>query len=262
MSRRQSGFTLVEIAIVLVIIGLLLGGILKGQELINSARVRNLADQATGVQAAYYGFIDRYRHVPGDMLQDDAQTAIGVTINSGGNGNGRLDTDSTTVTEGGTSESVTNDWQEPAALWEHLSKAGFIQGSYDGKSGTDVPADAAGYREAGSPVNAFNGNLLLARSDDYEDSATASTRLNLVLGRGIPVNVARELDVKIDDGRPQTGVLRLTVTTGATFGDVAGTGDGCLGSTTIEEGGSETKSDTNEYDVGADAQDCNVTFLF
>lgn len=41
--RRQSGFTLIEIAIVLVIIGLLLGGILKGQELINSARVKNLA---------------------------------------------------------------------------------------------------------------------------------------------------------------------------------------------------------------------------
>ena len=67
LSRKQSGFTLVEIAIVLVIIGLLLGGILKGQELINSARVRNLADTTTGIQAAYYGFIDRYRRVPGDL---------------------------------------------------------------------------------------------------------------------------------------------------------------------------------------------------
>ena len=55
-NRKQAGFTLVEIAIVLVIIGLLLGGILKGQELINSARVRNLADQNSGVQAAYFGF--------------------------------------------------------------------------------------------------------------------------------------------------------------------------------------------------------------
>lgn len=49
--RRQQGFTLVEMAIVLVIIGLLLGGILKGQELITSARVRNIADQNSGVQA-------------------------------------------------------------------------------------------------------------------------------------------------------------------------------------------------------------------
>ena len=66
-ARKQSGFTLVEIAVVLVLIGLLLGGILKGQQLISSARVRNMADQNSGIQAAYYGFIDRFRQVPGDM---------------------------------------------------------------------------------------------------------------------------------------------------------------------------------------------------
>ncbi len=70
--KKQSGFTLVEIAIVLVVIGLLLGGILKGQQLINSARVRNLADQSSGVQAAYYGFIDRFRNLPGDMIPANA----------------------------------------------------------------------------------------------------------------------------------------------------------------------------------------------
>jgi prepilin-type N-terminal cleavage/methylation domain-containing protein len=74
---REGGFTLVEIAIVLVIIGLLLGGILKRQELITSARVRNLADQASGVQAAYYGFVDRYRAIPGDMLTTQVCGALG-----------------------------------------------------------------------------------------------------------------------------------------------------------------------------------------
>ncbi|HVS27365.1 MAG TPA: prepilin-type N-terminal cleavage/methylation domain-containing protein, partial [Burkholderiales bacterium] len=49
--RKQSGFTLIEIAIVLVIIGLLLGGVLKGQELITSARVRNLISQQDGIKA-------------------------------------------------------------------------------------------------------------------------------------------------------------------------------------------------------------------
>ena len=63
MPRRQSGFTLVEIAIVLVVIGLLLGGILKGQELVNSARVRSLADLNASAQAAYFGFIDRYGRI-------------------------------------------------------------------------------------------------------------------------------------------------------------------------------------------------------
>jgi prepilin-type N-terminal cleavage/methylation domain-containing protein len=77
-SKKQSGFTLVEIAIVLVVIGLLLGGILKGQQLINSARVRNLADQNSGVQAAYYGFIDRFRNLPGDMRCTAAIAAVGA----------------------------------------------------------------------------------------------------------------------------------------------------------------------------------------
>ncbi|MCH8163659.1 MAG: prepilin-type N-terminal cleavage/methylation domain-containing protein, partial [Proteobacteria bacterium] len=86
-NKKQSGFTLVEIAIVLVIIGLLLGGILKGQELINSARVRNMADQNSGIQAAYFGFIDRYRQVPGDWAAPAAAQAIGdATVLLGGNG--------------------------------------------------------------------------------------------------------------------------------------------------------------------------------
>src|SRR4030095_7269589 len=68
MQRRNNGFTLIEIAIVLVIIGLLLGGVLKGQELITGARVRNLASQQDGVKAAYFGFLDRYRALPGDYI--------------------------------------------------------------------------------------------------------------------------------------------------------------------------------------------------
>jgi prepilin-type N-terminal cleavage/methylation domain-containing protein len=68
----ESGFSLVEVALVLVVVGLLLAGFLKGQELIASTRVRNIADQNADVQAAYFGFIDRYRAVPGDMSGDDA----------------------------------------------------------------------------------------------------------------------------------------------------------------------------------------------
>ncbi len=74
--KKQQGFTLIEIAIVLVIIGLLLGGILKGQELINSARVRNLASQLDGVKVAYLAFQDRYRVLPGDMDTATASTNL------------------------------------------------------------------------------------------------------------------------------------------------------------------------------------------
>lgn len=71
-SNMQSGFTLIELAIVLVVIGLLLGGVLKGAELITGARVRNIANQSSGVQAAYYAFVDRYRRIPGDMDAKEA----------------------------------------------------------------------------------------------------------------------------------------------------------------------------------------------
>src|SRR5665647_661323 len=72
MKRNQSGFTLIEIAIVLVIIGLLLGGVLKGQELINSARVKNLATDFRNIPVFIYGYQDKYKALPGDQ----AQTAL------------------------------------------------------------------------------------------------------------------------------------------------------------------------------------------
>ncbi|MBV5337209.1 MAG: prepilin-type N-terminal cleavage/methylation domain-containing protein, partial [Deltaproteobacteria bacterium] len=73
MKKQQSGFTLVEIAIVLVIIGLLLGGVLKGQELINSAKVKNFATDFRNIPLFIYGYQDKYRAIPGD------DTAVATT---------------------------------------------------------------------------------------------------------------------------------------------------------------------------------------
>ncbi|MCC6201390.1 MAG: prepilin-type N-terminal cleavage/methylation domain-containing protein [Gammaproteobacteria bacterium] len=238
MTKRgaQSGFTLVEIAIVLVIIGLLLGGILKGQELIVSARVRNIADQNSGVQAAYYGFIDRYRQVPGDWPATNAAQAIpGVT--TGGNASGRLD------------ENEGNPWTEALALWEHLSKAGFIQGNYVG--GSAAPSAAETDK---APRNAFQGFLMLFESDDYADAGTRPVRLNLTLGRGIPVNVLRELDVKIDDGLPLSGVLRHALTTGATFStnDIGHSTAACV----------DDSADPDIWDIKANEQTCNAIYVY
>ena len=66
MKNSQGGFTLVEIAIVLVIIGLLLGGVLKGQELITQAKIRNVANDINGMSAAVFGYQDRYKKFPGE----------------------------------------------------------------------------------------------------------------------------------------------------------------------------------------------------
>ena len=238
MPHRQYGFTLVEIAIVLVVIGLLLGGVLKGRELISGARVRNLADMNAGIQAAYYGFLDRYRQVPGDMTAAAAASIIGdATITAGGNGNGRVDA---------------ANWREASALWVHLTRAGLLQGSYDGGA-----RSARRYRTAVmAPRNAFNGYMLLGQTRDYSTTAGAPTatqaiRLGLVLGDNIPVDVARELDLKIDDQRPLTGALRFTGTTTFSHRGVSEATTLCMASAT-----------TNEYDVAGDAQQCNLVYIY
>ena len=238
--RRQQGFTLVEIAIVLVIIGLLLGGILKGQELINSARVRNLADTATGVQAAYYGFIDRYRRIPGDWSGTGATQAIGVTIASGGDNNGRIDND-----VGGAANYV-----EPNAIWVQLAAAGFIQGAYPDDDANTAPDTENGR----SPMNAFNNVMIMGRTADFL-GAPPAPRLNLIMGSGIPVDVMRELDLKLDDGRPDAGDLRRAVdgATGALFGAIAESEATC---SVADAGGNLI------WNVRGDAQLCNAAFLF
>src|SRR2546428_433572 len=99
MTKRMQGFTLVEIAIVLVIIGLLLGGILKGQEMITQAKIKNVIADFSGVSAAYHGYQDRYRAIPGDdpnaatrwasmtnpaPVQGDGNGIVSCTYNNGG----------------------------------------------------------------------------------------------------------------------------------------------------------------------------------
>lgn len=251
--RKQSGFTLVEIAIVLVIIGLLLGGILKGQQLINSARVRNMADQNSGVQAAYFGFIDRFRQIPGDMPGATACAAIGTVITGcggtpvGGDQNGRID-----------------DWDEAGAVWNHLSASGFLNGSYTG-SGITTAATYLGGPLASPPAvpaNAFQQAIMLAYTDDYEaGTSTASVRLAFAFGAGIAPSMLRELDVKLDDGSPVTGVMRPTL-------DTANTGETGtdMGAALVWTGtpvcvtGAGTAAAT--YNVDSDNTSCNAVFLY
>lgn len=254
MNKRQKGFTLVEIAIVLIIIGLLLGGILKGQELINSARVRNLADQSAAVQTAYYGFIDRYRQVPGDWAKAEATRAIGKTVNTpaasgsgSGVGNGRVD----------------NNFAEAAAVWEQLARAEFLSGGFT--PATRAPASETAYAK-NAPLNAFNGPLILTQNQSYtDDDATPPARLNLHLGRNIPVNIARELDVKIDDGLPNTGSLRLTrrQSRGATFTNNFASNFGtCSSTAAATPANGDGQRATDIYDIADDDQDCGPVFLY
>lgn len=183
MKHAQRGFTLVEIAIVLVIIGLLLGGILKGQELITSARVRNLANQIEGVKAAYFGFQDRYRALPGDFNLATSQIS-GATQN--GDGDGQIESGA-----------------ESIALWDHLSHAGFINGTYT-YNATESSAT--------TPTNPWNARMQMIYDNVYAvETGTATNRHNLKTGPQIPVEVLAELDRKVDGGDgAERGTLRFS----------------------------------------------------
>ncbi|MBI3938226.1 MAG: prepilin-type N-terminal cleavage/methylation domain-containing protein [Betaproteobacteria bacterium] len=199
--RRQTGFTLIEIAIVLVIIGLLLGGVLKGQELIQSARVRNLISQQDGIKAAYFGFLDRYRALPGDYSA--ATTNItGATVN--GDNNGQIQS----IAGGGTID-------EHVAAWEHLSRAGFITGSYTYAAVPETTASA--------PTNPYARFLQLIWDNVYDGAPT--TRHNLKTGNQIPSDILAEVDRKIDDGVANGGAFRFS-TYGGNTGAAAIAGSG------------------------------------
>lgn len=198
--RPHNGFTLIEIAIVLVIVGLLLGGLLRGQELINAARVRNLAAQLNGVKVAYLGFQDRYRALPGDVPADVANNNIPGT--PGGCG-------ATTGTPAFCGNGVI-DPAENALAWTQLARANFISGSYNGAVGA-VQATPVVPDSTNTPTNAYGGFLQLSTDTDYADatSATPAGLLNLKTGGSVPSAVLAELDRKIDDGTPGTGAFRL-----------------------------------------------------
>jgi len=129
MKYQQKGFTLVEIAIVLVIIGLLLGGVLKGQELINSAKVKNMVNDFRTTSALVYGYQDRFRSFPGDQTQLQLTDAFGGAAGATAcapaaaghcaSNNGRIDGDWNAA-------GVTD---ETFVFWQHVRLANLATGS-------------------------------------------------------------------------------------------------------------------------------------
>ncbi len=183
MKHRQPGFTLVEIAIVLVIIGLLLGGILKGQEMITQAKIKNLIADMSGIANAVYAYQDRYRALPGD--DKGAGRWSGA---SAGDGNG--------IIVGKWTEAA----KESTAFWDHLRRAGFVSGS-----GTD------------NPFNAVNGKMGVQTGDGSGATPAgvlgeaADTKLfsGLILCSGnLPDKIAVSIDAQMDDGDGKKGSVR------------------------------------------------------
>ena len=186
MKRNQSGFTLIEIAIVLVIIGLLLGGVLKGTEMINQAKIKNAISDFNGVQAAFYGYQDRFKAMPGDDRGAFARWGAGT---ASGDGNGQLAgpynfqlAGAPTITE------------ESNLFWQHLRAAGFIPGAT-----TDIESGI-------QPTNALTGMI------GVETATGGATGLGLsgliICSSNLPAKIAVAIDVQLDDGVALTGQVR------------------------------------------------------
>jgi prepilin-type N-terminal cleavage/methylation domain-containing protein len=211
--HSQSGFTLVEIAIVLVIIGLLLGGVLKGQEMIENGKIKNAINDMNGVTAAYNSYIDRFRRLPGDDGPLATLTARGgswTSVTAGGNNDGRL-VIGTGGVFGATGESV--------AFWQALKAAGFITGN---------PADAG---VAALPRNAFNG--LSGVGTGVTPAVGAA--VNSVCLSQVPGKAARAIDTQFDDGVPNRGNVLAT--------------QGVVGANTQPGAAAATYSDDFQYTV-------------
>ncbi len=184
---HQKGFTLVEISIVLVIVGLILGGVLKGQVLIDSARVRSVINDLNGIRSAWYGFQDRFHGIPGDF---PGATAYISTEAKDGDGDGTV-----------------GSKQEIASVWQHLSTSGFISGEFDGVADNVGALDDEECSSTTCPQNPYYG--FYKYSFTAKANSVAGSSNELYTGGKIPSSVLFEVDTKLDDGNPTTGQFRV-----------------------------------------------------
>lgn len=224
------GVTLVEIAIVLVIIGLLLGGVLKGQELINNARVRAIADQQLGMQVAWNAFQDRYQAIPGDFPR--AVRYIKRTRN--GLGDGII------------AQPSAGNASEMFLALNHLTQAGLLRCSecqLTNDEITEAPAAFASTEVDGSRGlrNTYGGIMGIFHDDDWyqlDSNQGSRTADNFILfshtGPLVPSNILSEIDLKIDDGYANTGSFRYSIWN-PTVAD-NGQATGAVGECTNQEG--------------------------
>jgi len=171
---KQKGFTLVEIAIVLVIVGLLIGGVLKGQEMITNAKLKRIESDNAGIAAAMFSYQDRYTQLPGDDSQADGRFDIYASAsNVLGDGDGIID--------GPWGTGAATD--ETKIFWKHLRASGLIPG---------------GGLDDTQPTNAYGGLI------GIRDGSLGISGHVTIFGQ-IEGPIAKIVESRLDDGDPAQG---------------------------------------------------------
>jgi len=210
---RKNGFTLLELAIVLVIIGLVVGGVLVGTDLIKSAKLQKVLREVQSYQNAVATFQLKYSALPGDM-PDPERYFPGLVWNSG---------------EAGHGDGIILGGPEGADAWRQMSLAGLIgaggmQGAeYCGFSPSSPGSNCPQRRDITAPGSAYSdrtgwyigisyirdskNSFLFSGSGGYAKAWGARSNALTSLG-------ASNIDAKIDDGMPSTGSVRNEDTAG------------------------------------------------
>ena len=216
---RARGFTLIELAIVILIIGLLAGGVVVGREMINASRLRSIISDFDTHSSSVALFQKKYTQLPGDFSEAIAlwgaqnadanlcKTASSVgTPTCNGNGDGKI---------GEISYAGGNAYESPR-LWQHLKNAGFAIGSFNGVPGTGMKPDQ------NAPTTAMDNATfsLFYMATQSADPNFFNGAYGNVLAFGAPItnnhplqaalmpDEAKEIDVKVDNGLPGTGRVR------------------------------------------------------
>lgn len=183
MIHLKTGFTLVEITVVLVIIGLLLGGILAGREVIFNSKVKSLEKDVDGIRAAIYTYQQRYRALPGDDPTANKKFGSDITV-SASKGDGRIN---------GIFQSTT-DTDESRIAWTHLRAAEIVVGS---------PTSFE------QPLNAFQGISGISSETAVLGGRSLVTLTGVFIGlTQIPPKAAIILENRLDDNQPHNGVIQ------------------------------------------------------
>lgn len=223
--RHKRAFSLVELSIVLVILGLLVGGVLAGQSLIRAAEIRSLTTDMTRFNTATQTFRDKYLAIPGDMANaiqfwgaQDAGDGLGTdctNVSSSGiltcNGDGN-----------GTVCTTNGQCYESHRFWQHLANAGLIEGKFTGiaqnttnQSGSTAGVNAPQMRMATITAQPREIGVASGLADIYDGSYNGSFYVGKPAcatcnpnGAFLKTEEAWNIDTKIDDGKPALGRLR------------------------------------------------------